>query len=133
VFICFDKSLRRQSGVVGLKVFNHFLEKSKMALKPLHDRLVVRQIEAETTTAGGIVIPDKATEKPTQGEVLAVGPGQVTDNGQVRPLDVKPGDRVLYNQYAGNKVKHEGEELLILKESDVLAIVETTQKQEKAA
>jgi chaperonin GroES len=104
-----------------------------MALKPLHDRLVVRQIEAETTTAGGIVIPDKSAEKPTEGEVLAIGSGHTTDQGQIRPLDVKVGDRVLYSSYAGNKVKHQGEELLILKESDVLAIVEHSESQEKAA
>lgn len=104
-----------------------------MALKPLHDRLVVRPIEAETTTAGGILIPDKSAEKPTQGEVIAIGSGQVTDQGQVRALDVQVGDRVLYGSYAGNKIKHDGEELLILKESDVLAIIEDSATKEKAA
>ena len=104
-----------------------------MALKPLHDRLVVRQFEAENTTAGGIVIPDKATEKPNQGEVIAVGSGQVLKDGSTRVLDVKVGDLVLYSSYAGNKIKHAGEELLILKESDVLAIIEKETAKEKAA
>ncbi len=104
-----------------------------MALKPLHDRLVVRQIEAETTTAGGIVIPDKSAEKPTRGEVLAVGSGLTTNDGRIRPLDVKPGDQILFSSYSGNKIKHQGEELLILKESDVLAIVESTVTKEKTA
>jgi chaperonin GroES len=105
----------------------------KMALKPLHDRLVVRQLEAENTTSGGIVIPDKASEKPTQGEVIAVGSGQILKDGKTRALDVKVGDQVIYGSYSGNKIKHEGEELLILKESDVLAIVEKETSKEKAA
>lgn len=104
-----------------------------MALKPLHDRLVVRPIEAETTTSGGIVIPDKSAEKPNQGIVISVGPGRVTDQGQVRALDIKVGEQVLYSSYAGSKVKHDGEELLILKESDVLAVIENTEAKEKAA
>ena len=104
-----------------------------MALRPLKDRLVVRQIETSNTTIGGIILPDKATEKPTQGEVIAVGPGVATDSGQLRKLDVEVGDIVLYNQYSGSKFKLDQEELLILKESDVLAIIDRQVTKEKAA
>lgn len=93
-----------------------------MAIRPLHDRIVVRRTEEEQKTAGGILLPGSAQEKPQQGEVLAVGNGQITDNG-VRPLDVKVGDVVLFSQYAGQTVKVDGEELLIMKESDVLGVL----------
>ncbi|GAB4301391.1 MAG: co-chaperone GroES [Methylophaga sp.] len=104
-----------------------------MNLKPLYDRLVVRRLEAETTTKSGIIIPDNATEKPTQGEVLAVGDGAITDSGERRAMAVKVGDRVLFGQYAGSEVKVEGETLLIMKESDILAIIEDKITEEKAA
>ncbi len=104
-----------------------------MQIKPLHDRLVVRRLEAETTTKGGIVIPDKSAEKSTQGEVLAVGNGALLDNGEVRPLSVKPGDRILFGQYAGTEIKLHGDTYLIVRESDILAVIENTQVQEKAA
>lgn len=104
-----------------------------MAIKPLYDRVVVRRLEAETTTESGIIIPDKAAEKPTRGEIVAVGDGAITDSGELRPLAVKPGDQVLFSQYGGTDVKVDGEELLVMKESDILAIVESTQIQEKAA
>ncbi len=94
-----------------------------MSIRPLHDRIVVRRTEEEQKTAGGILLPGSAQEKPQQGEVIAVGNGQVTDNG-VRPLDVKVGDKVLFGQYAGQTVKVDGEELLIMKESDVLGVLE---------
>lgn len=94
-----------------------------MNIRPLHDRVVVRRVEEETTTAGGILLPGSAQEKPQQGEVLAVGNGQITDNG-VRALDVKAGDKILFAQYAGNTVKVDGEELLIMKESDILGVLE---------
>jgi chaperonin GroES len=93
-----------------------------MAIRPLHDRVVVRRSEEETKTAGGILLPGSAAEKPSQGEVLAVGNGQITDNG-VRALDVKVGDKVLFGQYSGQTVKVDGEELLIMKESDIFAII----------
>lgn len=93
-------------------------------IRPLHDRVVVRRVEEETKTAGGILLPGSAAEKPSQGEVLAVGKGQVTDAGDVRPLDLKVGDKVLFGQYAGSTVKVDGEELLIMKESDVFAVIE---------
>lgn len=104
-----------------------------MNLKPLYDRLVVRRLEAETTTKSGIIIPDNATEKPTQGEVLAVGDGAITDSGERRAMAVKVGDRVLFGQYAGSEVKVDGETLLIMKESDILAIIEDKITEEKAA
>jgi chaperonin GroES len=95
-----------------------------MNIRPLHDRLVVRRLEEETTSAGGIVLPDSATEKPSQGEVLAVGPGKTLDNGEVKPLDVKVGDKVIFGQYGGSTVKLDGEELLILNESEIFGVLE---------
>lgn len=94
-----------------------------MNIRPLHDRIVVRRTEEERKTAGGILLPGSAQEKPQQGTVLAVGNGQITENG-VRPLEVKVGDKVLFGQYAGQTVKVDGEELLIMKESDVLGVLE---------
>ena len=98
---------------------------TKVSIKPLEDRIVVQANEAETTTASGIVIPDTAKEKPQEGTVLAVGPGRVDDNGNRIPLDVSVGDVVLYSKYGGTEIKIDGEELLVLRESDVLAKVES--------
>jgi chaperonin GroES len=95
-----------------------------MKIRPLHDRVVVRRLEEETKTAGGIVLPDSAAEKPSQGEVLAVGPGKALDNGDVRAPDVKKGDKVLFGQYAGSTVKVDGDELLILSESEIFGVLE---------
>ncbi len=95
-----------------------------MKIRPLHDRVLVRRLDEETMSAGGIVLPDSATEKPTQGEVLAVGNGKILEDGSVRPMAVKAGDRVLFGQYGGNTVKVDGEELLILNESEVFGVVE---------
>ncbi|RMF13586.1 MAG: co-chaperone GroES [Gammaproteobacteria bacterium] len=95
-----------------------------MKIRPLHDRVVVRRMEEETTTPGGIVLPGAAKEKPSQGEVVAVGEGRVLDNGDVRPLAVKEGDIVVFGQYAGNSVKLDGDELLIISESEILGVVE---------
>ncbi|MBJ7553383.1 10 kDa chaperonin [Marinomonas spartinae] len=95
-----------------------------MNIRPLHDRVVVRRKEEETTTASGIVLPGSATEKPTQGEVLAVGTGRIQSNGDVRALAVKVGDTVLFGQYSGQTVKIEGEELLIMKEDEIYGIIE---------
>ena len=94
-----------------------------MKFRPLHDRVVVRRIEAEEKTAGGIIIPDTAKEKPQEGEVVSVGPGARNDKGEVVALDVKAGDRVLFGKWGGTEVKIDGEDLLILKESDILGIV----------
>ena len=95
-----------------------------MNIRPLHDRVVVRRVEEERTSAGGIVIPDSATEKPDQGEIIAVGNGKITDSGDVRALDVKAGDKVLFGKYAGTTVKVEGEELLVMREDDIVAVIE---------
>ncbi len=95
-----------------------------MKIRPLHDRVVVRREDEETKSAGGIVLPGSATEKPSRGEVLAVGNGKVNDNGDVRPLDVKVGDNVIFGQFAGNTVKVDGEELLVMSESDILGVIE---------
>ena len=95
-----------------------------MKIRPLHDRVIVRRMEEERTTAGGIVIPDSATEKPMQGEIIAVGNGKITDSGDVRPLEVKAGDKILFGKYAGTEVKLDGEELLVMKEEDIMGVVE---------
>ncbi|MGA7878915.1 MAG: co-chaperone GroES [Desulfoferrobacter sp.] len=95
-----------------------------MNLKPLNDRVIVKRIEEEQKTAGGIIIPDTAKEKPIQGEVLAVGSGKLMEDGSRRPLDLKAGDKVLFGKYAGTDIKVEGDELLIMREDDILAIVE---------
>ncbi len=95
-----------------------------MNIRPLHDRVIVRRQEEERTTAGGIVIPDSATEKPSMGEVLAAGNGKVTDSGDIRALDVKVGDKVYFGKYSGTEIKVDGEELLIMREDDIIAIVE---------
>ena len=105
-----------------------------MKFRPLHDRVVVRRIEEDERTRGGIIIPDTAKEKPQQGEIVAVGPGAPDDKGKVQPLDVKRGDRVLFGKWSGTEVKLDGEELLIMKESDILGVLEgTAAKKQKAA
>ena len=95
-----------------------------MKFRPLHDRLLIRRVEQEAKTIGGIIIPDTAQEKPMEGEVVAVGPGARGDDGKVHPLDVKAGDRVLFGKWSGTEVRLDGEELMIMKESDVMGIVE---------
>jgi chaperonin GroES len=104
-----------------------------MKFRPLHDRVVVRRIEAEEKTTGGIIIPDTAKEKPMEGEVIAVGPGARNEQGQLVPLDVKQGDRILFGKWSGTEVKIDGEELLIMKESDIMGIVDATVARKKAA
>ena len=94
-----------------------------MNLRPLHDRVIVKRLDQETKTASGLIIPDAAAEKPDQGEVLAIGNGKVQENGQVRPLEVKVGDRVLFGKYSGQAVKVNGEELLVMREEDIMAVV----------
>jgi len=95
-----------------------------MHFRPLHDRVVVRRIESDEKTAGGIIIPDTAKEKPQEGEVMAVGPGAPDEHGKLQPLDLKVGDRVLFGKWSGTEVKLDGEELMIMKESDVMGVVE---------
>ena len=104
-----------------------------MKFRPLHDRVVVRRIEQEEKTTGGIIIPDTAKEKPMEGEVVAVGPGARDDKGKLQPLDVKAGDRVLFGKWSGTEVKIDGEELLIMKESDIMGVVEGSASSKKAA
>ena len=104
-----------------------------MKFRPLHDRVVVRRIDAEEKTKGGIIIPDTAKEKPMEGEVIAVGPGARDEQGQIVALDVKAGDRVLFGKWSGTEVRIDGEELLIMKESDVMGIIEQSGSQAKAA
>ena len=95
-----------------------------MNIRPLHDRIIVERLEEETTTASGIIIPDSAKEKPMQGDVIAVGKGKVTEDGKVLSLDVKVGDKVLFGKYSGNEIKIEGKEYLMMREDDVLGVVE---------
>ena len=104
-----------------------------MHFRPVHDRVVVRRIDAEEKTAGGIIIPDTAKEKPQEGEIVAAGPGARNEQGQLVPLDVTPGDRVLFGKWSGTEVKIEGQDLLIMKESDLLGVVEKTGTLKKAA
>jgi chaperonin GroES len=103
-----------------------------MSFRPLHDRVVVRRLTAEEKTAGGIIIPDTAKEKPMEGEVIAVGPGGRNEQGQLVPLDVKVGDRILFGKWSGTEVKLDGEELLIMKESDIMGIIDASAKKKAA-
>ncbi len=104
-----------------------------MAFRPLHDRIVVRRIEAQEKTAGGIIIPDTAKEKPQEGEVIAVGSGARDESGKLVPLDVKAGDRVLFGKWSGTEVRIDGQDLLIMKESDIMGVVEQSATAQKAA
>jgi chaperonin GroES len=95
-----------------------------MKLRPLHDRVIIKRLEAETKSAGGIVIPDTATEKPIRGEVIAVGTGKILEDGKVRPVGVKAGEKVLFGKYSGTEVKVDGQELLVMREEDLMAVIE---------
>lgn len=95
-----------------------------MNIRPLHDRVIIKRMEEERTTAGGIVIPDSAAEKPVRGEVLAVGKGKIMDNGETRALDVKVGDKVLFGKYSGTEIKVDGEEVLVMREEDIMGVLE---------
>ena len=109
------------------------LEENDMTFRPLHDRILVRRIEAEEKSAGGIIIPDTAKEKPSEGEVIAVGPGARDDAGKIIELDVKVGDRILFGKWSGTEIRLNGEDLLIMKESDVMGVIEQTAALKKAA
>ena len=104
--------------------FINFLEYVFMKLRPLHDRVVVKRLDNERTTASGIVIPDNAAEKPDQGEVVAVGNGKILEDGKTKPVDVKVGEKILFGKYSGQTVKVDGDELLVLREDDIMAIIE---------
>jgi chaperonin GroES len=104
-----------------------------MSFRPLQDRVLIRRVEQEEKTAGGIIIPDTAKEKPMEGEVIAVGPGARSEDGKVHPLDVKPGDRVLFGKWSGTEIKIDGEDLIIMKESDIMGVIEKSATKQKAA
>jgi chaperonin GroES len=117
------------------KIFNRIKDKQEgtMKFRPLHDRVVVRSIEGEAKTTGGIIIPDTAKEKPQEGEIVAVGPGGRDESGKLIPIDLRVGDRILFGKWSGTEVKIDGKELLIMKESDVMGVVEGTAKSFKKA
>lgn len=131
--------MAEQEGVVGHprpgKNRRHLfcLTEENMSFRPLHDRILVRRVESEEKTKGGIIIPDTAKEKPQEGEVIAVGPGARNDAGQIQVLDVKVGDRILFGKWSGTEIKINGEDLLIMKESDVMGIIGAQAEQKKAA
>ena len=104
-----------------------------MGFRPLHDRVLIRRLDGDEKTAGGIIIPDTAKEKPMEGEVIAVGPGARDDNGKIAPLDVQAGDTVLFGKWSGTEVKLDGEDLLIMKESDIMGVIEAAGEARKAA
>jgi len=114
--------MARSGNPQTIKQLNH--GRSAMKLRPLHDRVVIRRTEEERKSPGGIVIPDTATEKPIKGEVVAVGKGKILESGEVRPLDLKKGDKVLFGKYSGTEVKVDGEDLLVMREDDVMAVIE---------
>jgi chaperonin GroES len=114
-----------------LSLFVH--EENEMTFRPLHDRILVRRIDAEEKTAGGLIIPDTAKEKPQEGEVLAAGPGLRSESGALTPLDVKGGDRILFGKWSGTEIRLDGEDLLIMKESDVMGVIEAQSAARKAA
>src|SRR5260370_35511711 len=117
--------VRASQPVASLRIFNVFSNwGASMKIRPLHDRVIVKRIEEERKSAGGIVIPDTAAEKPDQGEIVAVGKGKKDDSGKLIPLDVKPGDRVLFGKYSGQTVKVKGDELLVMREEDIMGVIE---------
>jgi chaperonin GroES len=118
-----DLGIRSHLHIVNNGILKMSMELEMSKIRPLHDNVVIRRVEKETKTAGGLILSTSAAEQPAQGEIIAVGNGKITDNG-IRALDVKVGDNVLFGAYAGTKVKVEGEELLVMKESDILAVLE---------
>src|SRR5215469_466090 len=116
--------LTAQPGAHKPNLSEPFEGASTMKIRPLHDRVIVKRLEEERTSPGGIVIPDTAAEKPMQGKIVAVGKGKILEDGSVRPLDVKVGDKILFGKYSGNEVKVDGEELVVMREEDVMAVIE---------
>jgi chaperonin GroES len=108
-------------------------QENAMKFRPLHDRILVRRIDAEEKTSGGIIIPDTAKEKPSEGEVLAAGPGGRDESGKLTPMDVKVGDRILFGKWSGTEIRLDGEDLLVMKESDVMGVIEASASMKKAA
>lgn len=120
-------ALRSGAGQRPIRLFHlqdPYLKETSVKIRPLHDRVIVRRLEEERKSAGGIVIPDTVKEKPIQGEVMAVGSGKILDDGKVRPVDVKVGDKVLFGKYAGTEVKIDDKEVLVLREEDIMGVVE---------
>jgi chaperonin GroES len=119
--------------IAELQNFQNFMEDQSMSFRPLHDRVVVRRVGSDEKTAGGIIIPDTAQEKPSEGEVVSVGSGARAEDGSVTPMDVKAGDRVLFGKWSGTEVTIDGEELLIMKESDIMGVIEGKKAAKKKA
>jgi chaperonin GroES len=126
-------SVRVGCGAEGALENRFVYKENDMTFRPLHDRILVRRIEAEEKTAGGIIIPDTAKEKPQEGEVIAAGPGARDDSGQLQALDVKVGDRILFGKWSGTEIRLDGEDLLIMKESDVMGVIEAEAAAKRAA
>src|ERR1700735_1791061 len=118
---------------IPIRQLIHFLRRETMKFRPLHDRVVVKRIDAEERSAGGIIIPDTAKEKPSQGEIVAVGPGGRDESGKLIPIDLKVGERVLFGKWSGTEVKIDGQELLIMKESDIMGVLDEVHAKKKAA
>src|ERR1700753_3092546 len=118
------ESANKLPGVHFFKSNQQLLKEHSMKIRPLHDRVIVKRLEEERTSPGGIVIPDTAAEKPVQGKIVAVGKGKILEDGQVRALDVKIGDKILFGKYSGTEVKVDGEDLVVMREEDVMAVIE---------
>jgi chaperonin GroES len=129
----FDGGRLPAARLIPIRQQIHLLRRETMKFRPLHDRVVVKRIDAEERSAGGIIIPDTAKEKPSQGEIVAVGPGGRDESGKLIPIDVHPGDRVLFGKWSGTEVKIDGVEYLIMKESDIMGVLEGTVAKKKAA
>jgi chaperonin GroES len=119
--------------IAELQNFQNFMEDQSMSFRPLHDRVVVRRVGSDEKTAGGIIIPDTAQEKPSEGEIVSVGSGARAEDGSIAPMDVKAGDRVLFGKWSGTEVTIDGEELLIMKESDIMGVIEGKKAAKKKA
>jgi chaperonin GroES len=123
-----DADINTGAGLNSPPITAKLERRSSMNIRPLHDRIIVERLEEETKTAGGLIIPDTAKEKPQQGKVIAVGKGKKTEDGKILPLDVKVGDKILFGKYAGTEIKIEGQEFLMMREDDVLGVVEGGKK-----
>jgi chaperonin GroES len=132
-YVQFAPICGREAGLCPVRALHNGQKWAPMKFRPLHDRVVIKRIEQEAKTKGGIIIPDNAKEKPQEGEVIAVGPGGRDDSGKLVPIEVKAGDRVLFGKWSGSEVKIDGEELLIMKESDIMGVIEHEAAVKKAA
>jgi chaperonin GroES len=128
-----DIAMRSEPGVFVRKINRNTAQEERMKFRPLHDRVVVKRIDPDAKSAGGIIIPDTAQEKPSQGEIIAVGPGGRDESGKLIPIDLKVGDRVLFGKWSGTEVKLDGVDYLIMKESDIMGVLQETVAKKKAA